>query len=207
MEDPTNFSKCLKGPFYHRWCSLRASTAWNGVNLGQKSSKSFSGLWFNEDRVMKTFKKTWNTFKKKTEKVPSIKENKTLHLKTIYSLRSFQSFLSLLQMYFIYLSTYMSDTSYLNQTIGDKKWQGNKFPGWHKSGSKTISDWNRPILKRQNVMGADGNSCTGGQQSHHTRMEVLGWSCKIIIIINDMERWFEMYIVRNQLFLTIGFNW
>ena len=60
-------------------------------------------------------------------------------------------------MCFIYLSTWMSDASHFNQTVGDKMQQGNKVLAWQKSGSNIMSDWkDRLILIRQNIAGDRG---------------------------------------------------
>ena len=85
----------------------------------------------------------------------------------MYSLKkSLQNFLSILEMCFICLSTWMSDTSHFNQTVGDKMQQGTKVLEWQKSGSNITSDWkDRLILIRQNVSGDRGEISAPGINS------------------------------------------
>ena len=57
----------------------------------------------------------------------------------MYSLKRLQNFLSFLEMGFVYLPTWMSDTSHLNQTVGDKK----------QRGSKSLDDKNQDPIQSQ----------------------------------------------------------
>ena len=58
------------------------------------------------------------------EEAPWIKVRKENFTLKNYSLKSLQNFLSISEIYFVYLSTWMSGTAHLNQTAGDKKHQG-----------------------------------------------------------------------------------
>lgn len=124
-------------------------------------------------RLMIQCKQSHEDIQKKMdkEKLPWIKgdwDNKPFNFQKVDSLKSLQGFLSLLEKYFVHLSTRMSDLSHLKEMIGDKKQWETNFLGWQKSGSKTISDQkNRLILVRQNVIEAEVKLCWGSTVQSH----------------------------------------